>query len=214
MLDQLELFNKKSLSKANTTVKQGVSVLDQVELFNKKVLKQQSTNQFDQLSQLKRLEMELQALDYKLLGQTLLGKSSLSHDLNTLEQTPVNVAQWKKLTWVKFGRRHEITKAIDNGIGKYYQFFRQRKQALIRPRNCKQIPACLAIIAHRIEILQRDVLYPAQKWLSQLDSTHRTSPRRPAMTRLNAACQSERNALQALAMSLEKLHRRYALLSD
>lgn len=214
VLDQLELFNKKSLSKANTTVKQGVSVLDQVELFNKKVLKQQSTNQFDQLSQLKRLEMELQALDYKLLGQTLLGKSSLSHDLNTLEQTPVNVAQWKKLTWVKFGRRHEITKAIDNGIGKYYQFFRQRKQALIRPRNCKQIPACLAIIAHRIEILQRDVLYPAQKWLSQLDSTHRTSPRRPAMTRLNAACQSERNALQALAMSLEKLHRRYALLSD
>ncbi|GEK08134.1 hypothetical protein [Pseudoalteromonas peptidolytica] len=214
VLDQLELFNKKSLSKANTTVKQGVSVLDQVELFNKKVLKQQSTNQFDQLSQLKRLEMELQALDYKLLGQTLLGKSSLSHDLNTLEQTPVNVAQWKKLTWVKFGRRHEITKAIDNGIGKYYQFFRQRKQALIRPRNCKHIPACLAIIAHRIEILQRDVLYPAQKWLSQLDSTHRTSPRRPAMTRLNAACQSERNALQALAMSLEKLHRRYALLSD
>ncbi|USD28418.1 hypothetical protein J8Z24_16145 [Pseudoalteromonas sp. SCSIO 43201] len=214
VLDQLELFNKKSLSKANTTVKQGVSVLDQVELFNKKVLKQQSTNQFDQLSQLKRLEMELQALDYKLLGQTLLGKSSLSHDLNTLEQTPVNVAQWKKLTWVKFGRRHEITKAIDNGIGKYYQFFRQRKQALIKPRNCKQIPACLAIIAHRIEILQRDVLYPAQKWLSQLDSTHRTSPRRPAMTRLNAACQSERNALQALAMSLEKLHRRYALLSD
>ncbi len=213
VLDQVELFNNKSLSSANTVVKQGVSVLDQVELFNKKVLKQQSTNKLDYLTQLKKLEMELQTLDYKMLAHTLLGKGSLSSDLNSIESTPVNIAQWKKLTWVKFGRRHEITKAIDSGIGKYYQFFCQRKHAFTRPSKCEQIPKCLALIASRIEILQRDVLYPTQKWLSQLDSTHRTSPRRPAMTKLNASSQSERNALQALAMSLEKINRRYSVLA-
>ncbi|KAF7772294.1 hypothetical protein PCIT_a2339 [Pseudoalteromonas citrea] len=213
VLDQVELFNKKKLSQVNTLVKRGTSVLDQVELFNKGNLAQQRTQQFDYLAQIKKLELALQALDYRIINRTMIGNASLKGELNALANQPVSVAQWKKLTWVKFGRRHEITKSIDKGVGIYYKFFTQRAQGAMRPHNCQAIDGSLKMIARRLEILQRDVLYPVQAWLMQLDSTHRTSPRRPAMTRLNAAAQSERNALQELAMSLEKLNTSYSMIA-
>ncbi|MBQ4844166.1 hypothetical protein [Pseudoalteromonas sp. MMG005] len=213
VLDQVELFNRKKLGKTTTVVKRGMSTLDQIELFNKKTLAQQNTAEFDYLAQIKKLEMALQGVDFKMINRTLIGNKSLRESLNALENQPVSVAQWKKLTWVKFGRRHEITKSIDAGVGIYFKFFTQRAQGMLRPKNCQAIDGCLKQISQRLEILQRDVLYPVQAWLMQLDATHRTSPRRPAMTRLNAAAQSERNALQTLAMELEKLNSSYTVIA-
>ena len=67
-------------------------------------------------------------------------------------------------------------------------------------------------LSKRLELVQRDILHPTQKWLQQLDVTHRSSPRRPAMNQLNVAAQSERNTLQQLAMSLEKINTKFHLL--
>lgn len=212
VLDQVELFNKAKLKKAQTSVKRGVSVLDQVELFGKSQLFKTKTHQQDPLAEMRKLEMQLKSLDWRILNKTLLGYNSFSKNLNQLDVQPITLTQWKKATWVKFGRRHEITQSIDRGVVAYGKFCGTNLTRVQPAKNCKALADILLYLSKRLEIIQRDVLHPTNKWLQQLDATHRSSPRRPAMNQLNVAAQSERNALQQLAMSLEKINTSYRLL--
>lgn len=212
MLDQVELFNKAKLNKASTNVKRGVSVLDQVELFGKSQLSKTTTKQLDPLVELRKLEMQLKTLDWRILNKTLLGYNSFSKQLNQLDTQPITLTQWKKASWVKFGRRHDITKSIDKGILAYGKYCGSYLKTVQPAKNCKAVDSILGYLSKRLEIIQRDVLYPTHQWLQQLDATHRSSPRRPAMNQLNVAAQCERNALQQLAMSLEKINTSYRLL--
>lgn len=206
LLQEIKGFDKNSLAQVTPqSVYQGNPLLKQIKGFMPSDLSNQQTTSFDYVKAMKSLEMQLRSQDSRILSKTMLGNNSLKGNLNKLETSVISNGQWKKLTWVKFGRRHEITQAIDKGLLQYQKFCQNKLTKMAAPANIKQLGQYLDYIAQRLEILQRDVLHPTKQWLDQLDRKHRTSPRKPAMNRLNAAAQSERNALQSIAMAYNKL---------
>ena len=204
VLDDITWFNKENLNKATTKVGNTSGVLDEVTWFKKADLNATSTKEVDPLVELRRFELALKQVNNQILAHTWLNHQAFSG--KRLGGKVIDLAQWKKLSWVTFGRRHEFTKAIDKGLVGYSQLFQTNKAKYSSgPGGLSRdkLTSCLKDISARIHYLMNQLLKPLYTWLDPKNKVHQSSKRLKAMSRLRELIDNEVD-------NLSRLHSEYS----
>ena len=202
LLDDITWFNKKALKKASTKTGNSSGVLDEVTWFKKEKLKAASTRETDSALEMRKFELTLKQVNNRILAQTWLNHQAFS--AQRLGDKVIDLAQWKKLSWVRFGRRHEFTKSIDKGLVGYSQLFQVNRAKYGQGALSKsRLSACLEDIQARIHYLMNQLLKPLHTWLDPKNKVHQTSKRLKAMSRLRELIDKEVD-------NLSRLHSEYS----
>ena len=202
VLDEITWFKKDSLRETTTRTSDTGGLLDQVTWFKKEKLKANSHRESHPVMEMRKFELALKQVDNKILSQTWLNHQAFSGI--RLGDKVIDLAQWKKLSWVRFGRRHEFTKSIDKGLVGYSQLFQVNRAKYGQGALTKdKLQACLADIQARIHYLMNQLLKPLHTWLDPKNKVHQTSKRLKAMSRLRELIDKEVD-------NLSRLHSEYS----
>ncbi|WP_281561190.1 hypothetical protein [Thalassomonas sp. RHCl1] len=202
LLDDITWFNQKALKKATTRTGQTTGVLDEVTWFKKEKLNAASTREINPAMEMRKFELALKQVNNQILAQTWLNHQAFSGI--RLGDKVIDLSQWKKLSWVRFGRRHEFTRSIDKGLVGYSQLFQVNRSKYGQGALTKdKLKACLEDIKARIHYLMNQLLKPLHTWLDPKNKVHQTSKRLTAMTRLRELIDKEVD-------NLSRLHSEYS----
>jgi|GEM_PF-6551707 len=175
--------------------------LSKIQRFDISSLKRVSTRKTDPLQAMREFEISLRQIDNKILGQSLINNHSFMHETPTLSTQIITDIEWRKMTWVTFGRRHEFTQSIDEGLINYQSLCntRMKKYTGSRPIIKKeQLSGCLSDLQARVDHLTRQIGVPLHQWLDPTNPTHQASKRLPAMRRLKVLLETETSLLSQL----------------
>ena len=199
LLDQLTWFDQKKLASVTTKIGSGRGLLDELTWFDKTTLTPTDTKIVDPLDQIK-FELSLKRINNDILRKTWLNK--MAFDRKAIGVKVISVPEWKKLSWVTWGRRHEFTQQIDKGLLDYGSLFQQKKGHYLQGVNRQSLPNCLKEIKQRIDFLSFHVLVPLYNWLDPKNKVHQASKRLKAMSTLRVLIDNE-------ISQLSKLHSQY-----
>jgi hypothetical protein len=195
-LSEIRRFDKSKLKSTTTSLGSGKGLLDEITWFNKSKLTDTQTSEEDHIAKMKQFEMSLKHVNNEILTKTWLNEHAFNHA--KVGDKVIDLAKWKKLSWVTFGRRHEFTQSIDKGLTSYSQLFQTNKAKYGTAMTKSHLEACLKDIKYRIEFLSTKILTPLHHWLDPNNKTHQTSKRLKAMKQLRVLIDNEISYLSLL----------------
>lgn len=195
-LSEIRRFDKSSLKATDTKLGSGKGLLDEITWFKKSTLISTESHEEDHIAQMKQFEMSLKNINNQILTNTWLNEHAFNHA--KVGDKVIDLAKWKKLSWVTFGRRHEFTQSIDKGLTSYSQLFQTNKAKYGMEMTKSHLEACLKDIKYRIEFLSTKILTPLHHWLDPNNKTHQTSKRLKAMKQLRVLIDNEIGQLSLL----------------
>jgi hypothetical protein len=195
-LSEIRRFDKPSLTHADTKIGSGKGVLDEITWFKKSKLTSTDTKKVNPVAVMKEFELSLKSINNQILSKTWLNEQAFKRAI--LGDKVIDLAKWKKLSWVTFGRRHEYTQAIDKGLTSYSQLFQTKKSKYGAAVTKAQLNTCLQDIQNRVDYLSTKILVPLHSWLDPNNKVHQTSKRLKAMQQLRILIDSEISQLSLL----------------